>query len=132
MSPNPFSGSDLADWEANYGRGGFVDLVAYDGVTDTKVPSAEIELGEWYHLHVVLDVDSKNHDIYLDGELVADDLTMRGGGPVDRSLNWFAFGWDRPTPLVGYVDNISIGTGMRRHWRRHQLLCPNHRRVWWA
>ena len=91
-------------------RGGFADLVGFDGVTGTKVPSAEIELGEWYHLHVVLDVDSKTHDIYLDGELVVDDLTNRGDG-VDPSLNWIAFGWDQAAPLVAYVDNISIGTG---------------------
>ena len=112
-SPDPLSGSDLADWEASYGkRVGFADLVGFDGETNTKFPSAEIELGEWYHVHVVLDVDNKTHDIYLDGEQVVNDFPNRGDA-VDPSLNWFAFGWDNPSqPLVAYVDNISIGTGM--------------------
>ena len=125
-----YSRKDLGDatWMNYYIGGGGVNwgaaavlwlppgivLQAVNGADGTNV--AEIKLGEWGYLHVVLDFDSKTFDLYLDGEQVADNFVFRGEARdpkhANPSLEYFFFGEDDgENPLVVYVDNISIGDG---------------------
>lgn len=76
---------------------------------------APIELGKWLHYHVVIDFGSETCDVYIDGELLADDFVFRGVGLGHASIDWWFLGSSKVEeaggPLLAYIDNIAIGAG---------------------
>ena len=85
---------------------------ALDGTVGQKV--ADGTLGEWQHFRIVLDFKDKSYDFYVDDEQVADDFGFRGEGGkggVNPSLSWIFFGWDHPTDVTAYIDDIEMGDG---------------------
>ena len=85
---------------------------ALDGNTGQQVMQGEF--GEWHHFRIVLDFKKKTYDFYVDDEQVADDFGFRGEGGkggVNPSLSWIFFGWDHPTALTAYIDDIEMGDG---------------------
>ena len=83
-----------------------------DGTVGQKV--ADGTLGEWQHFRIVLDFKDKSYDFYVDDEQVADDFGFRGEGGkggVNPSLSWIFFGWDHPTDVTAYIDDIEMGDG---------------------
>lgn len=85
---------------------------ALDGNVGQKV--TQIELDEWHHFRIVLDFKKKTYDFYLNDEQVVDDFGFRGEGGkggVNPSLSWIFFGWDHPTALIAYIDDIEMGDG---------------------
>lgn len=87
-------------------------ITALDGTTGQAVGQAE--LGEMHHFRIVLDFKKKTYDFYVDDEQVVDDFGFRGEGGkggVNPSLSWIFFGWDHPTELTAYIDDIEMGEG---------------------
>ena len=87
-------------------------ITALDGTTGQAVGQAE--LGEMHHFRIVLDFKKKTYDFYVDDEQVVDDFGFRGEGGkggVNPSLSWIFFGWDHPTELTAYIDDIEMGDG---------------------
>ena len=85
---------------------------ALDGNAGQKVTDAKF--GEWHHFRIVLDFKKKTYDFYVDDEQVVDDFGFRGEGGkggVNPSLSWIFFGWDHPTELTAYIDDIEMGDG---------------------
>ena len=85
---------------------------AHDGDVGQKVTQGK--LGELHHFRSVLDFKKKTYDFYVDDEQVVDDFGFRGEGGkggVNPSLSWIFFGWDHPTALTAYIDDIEIGDG---------------------
>ena len=85
---------------------------ALDGTAGQKVTQGK--LGEWHHFRIVLDFKERTYDFYVDDEEVADDFGFRGEGGkggVNPSLSWIFFGWDHPTALTAYIDDIEMGDG---------------------
>ena len=75
-----------------------------------EIEIADITLGKWHYLHVVLDFGDKTYDFYVDGEQVANDFGFRGQD--NPNFGWFNFGWNKVEgDLVAYIDNISAGDG---------------------
>ena len=76
------------------------------------------KFGEWHHFRIVLDFKDRTYDFYVDDEQVADDFGFRGEGGkggVNPSLSWIFFGWDHPTALTNYIDDIEMGDGEGRN-----------------
>ena len=87
-------------------------ITALDGTVGQKV--ADGTLDEWQHFRIVLDFKDKSYDFYVDDEQVADDFGFRGEGGkggVNPSLSWIFFGWDHPTAVTAYIDDIEMGDG---------------------
>ena len=77
-------------------------------------PVAQGELGELHHFRIVLDFKKRTYDFYVDDEQIVDDFGFRGEGGkggVNPSLSWIFFGWDHPTALTAYIDDIEMGDG---------------------
>ena len=87
-------------------------ITALDGTAGQAVGQGE--LGELHHFRIVLDFKKKTYDFYVDDEQVVDDFGFRGEGGkggVNPSLSWIFFGWDHPTALTAYIDDIEMGDG---------------------
>ena len=87
-------------------------ITALDGTTGQAVGQAE--LGGMHHFRIVLDFKKKTYDFYVDDEQVVDNFGFRGEGGkggVNPSLSWIFFGWDHPTELTAYIDDIEMGDG---------------------
>ncbi|MDE0467728.1 MAG: hypothetical protein OYL97_11770 [Candidatus Poribacteria bacterium] len=85
---------------------------ALDGNAGQKVTQGKLD--EWHHFRIVLDFKKKTYDFFVDDEQVVDDFGFRGEGGkggVNPSLSWIFFGWDHPTALTAYIDDIEMGDG---------------------
>ncbi len=109
-----YIGGDAIKWggAAVFNISGDGTINALDGNTGQVVTPGK--LGEWQHFRIVLDFKDKTYDFYVDDEQVVDDYGFRGEGGkggVNPSLSWIFFGWDHPTDLTAYIDDIEMGDG---------------------
>ena len=109
-----YIGGDAIKWggAAVFNISGDGSINALDGTVGQKV--ADGTLGEWQHFRIVLDFKDKSYDFYVDDEQVVDDFGFRGEGGkggVNPSLSWIFFGWDHPTDVTAYIDDIEMGDG---------------------
>jgi len=68
------------------------------GAATTIVPSTQS--GRWYHIRCEMNLDSNTLKVWVDGSLVASDITMHTGAITELRLA----GWDHPG--IVYLDNL--------------------------
>ncbi len=64
---------------------------------------ADLEVGRWYNVKVVIDADEKSLDLYLDGVLILDNAYIG-----QAEIYGFFMGTNSPTEKPVYLDNIKI------------------------
>lgn len=89
--------------------GGAPDEVGVHDGGDRK-QIGKVRKGEWQHILEIIDVDAQTYDVYLDGQLGADDFSWRNPGN-HKALGWLMIGFDGGQDLIGYYDDIVFGEG---------------------
>jgi len=80
----------------------------HDGGDANIVQAAKFDIGEWNHIREVIDVDSQEFEVYLDG----DKLGKYGFRNASHdAIEWLMIGFDAGVDLLGYYDSIEFGTG---------------------
>ncbi|MGG1516537.1 dockerin type I domain-containing protein [Paenibacillus oryzisoli] len=83
-------------------------FVTAGGTTTTTVltPSG-FDGTQWNDFRIDADVSLKTADLYLNGQLIGDDLRFRRAAASNIGRIWFV-GGASPSPVIAYVDNVSI------------------------
>ena len=80
----------------------------HDGGDANIVQAAKFSVGEWNHLRAVVDVDSQEFEVYLDGARLG-NYGFRNAS--HNTIEWLMIGFDAGVDLLGYYDSIEFGTG---------------------
>ncbi|MBP1891388.1 hypothetical protein J2Z18_000457 [Paenibacillus lactis] len=79
------------------------NITAFNGATSTVV--TPYQAGKWYHMRVELDPSAKTYDLYVNGQLAADDFGYRNtsSGRVSRLLFF-----SNASAGAMHIDNVRV------------------------
>ncbi len=82
------------------------NIVAYNGGNySDQINLMPYNSGTWYKIKIVLDMQSKHYNVYIDGELKADNFSFYSSGHTLPSTFTWASG---ETWGVGWLDDVDI------------------------
>ncbi|MCU6792583.1 right-handed parallel beta-helix repeat-containing protein [Paenibacillus sp. WQ 127069] len=83
-------------------------FVTSGGTTTTTVLTPNgFDGTQWNDFRIEADVSLKTADLYLNGQLIGDDLPFRRATASNIGRIWFV-GGASPSPVIAYVDNVRI------------------------
>jgi hypothetical protein len=83
------------------------EILAYNGASSQKVMNYEQR--RWYHVQLVMDLNTQTFDLSIDGVLIWNDTALRQAIPDVKEIKFYANGSQR---IDVFLDNIRVTKGL--------------------